>query len=694
MSNHRGRAHRNAATSLALLIFFIFAAFSFQEESGASQGRQGKAESPDPIRKSIEDVIARVKPALVRIFVVNTKYQNGREIKYEAVGSGVMITREGHVITNHHVAGNARQIVCTLSDNEEIKAVLVSTDPLSDIAVIKLQSKDKRKFPYAEFGDSSLLKQGDPVLAMGSPFALSQSVTMGIVSNTKIVMPRFMWPFNQFTLDGEDVGSLVRWIGHDSPIYGGNSGGPLLNLKGEIIGINEVKFGISGAIPGNLAREVAEELIAFGKVRRSWLGIGIQPLLKQSGLEKGALVSGTIEGSPAEKAGFLPGDILLEIDGKEVSVRFPEEIPTVNQMIMGLPIGNEVTALIHRQGEKINLRITSVEREYIRPRTIELIHWGITARNLSLMAMKNLKRDNRDGVLVTSVRKGSPSWEAEPALIHNDVLVKFNDIPIKNVEELLRLTRETIRDSSRPLPVVVTFERKKEQYMTMVRLELEKDMMSQGVEAKKPWLPVALQVLTRDVAGALGIPEQGGMRITQVYPGSSAEKAGFRTGDIITGLNGAPLNVSVPEDYEVFTAMIRQYRIGSPVELTVLRGKKSMQIPVVLEPSPMGSSDMKRYRDKNFEFTVRDVALLDSVHEGWKQNEGGVLVESVSKGGWASLARLAVGDLILEAAGEPVSDIPSFKKTMRDIVEGKPDSVLFQVRRGIHNLFIELEPAW
>jgi serine protease Do len=363
MSNHRGRAHRNAATSLALLIFFIFAAFSFQEESGASQGRQGKAESPDPIRKSIEDVIARVKPALVRIFVVNTKYQNGREIKYEAVGSGVMITREGHVITNHHVAGNAKQIVCTLSDNEEIKAVLVSTDPLSDIAVIKLQSKDKRKFPYAEFGDSSLLKQGDPVLAMGSPFALSQSVTMGIVSNTKIVMPRFMWPFNQFTLDGEDVGSLVRWIGHDSPIYGGNSGGPLLNMKGEIIGINEVKFGISGAIPGNLAREVAEELIAFGKVRRSWLGIGIQPLLKQSGLEKGALVSGTIEGSPAEKAGFLPGDILLEIDGKEVSVRFPEEIPTVNQMIMGLPIGNEVTALIHRQGEKINLRITSVERE-------------------------------------------------------------------------------------------------------------------------------------------------------------------------------------------------------------------------------------------------------------------------------------------------------------------------------------------
>ena len=129
------------------------------------------------------------------------------------------------MVTNHHVAGKTKAIVCTLSSREEIPAELVGTDPLSDIAVIKLKPAKPRKFPVATFGTATSLKVGDRVLALGSPLALSQSVTMGIVSNTEMIMPQLFWPFNRMTLEGEDVGSLVRWIGHDAAIFGGNSGG-------------------------------------------------------------------------------------------------------------------------------------------------------------------------------------------------------------------------------------------------------------------------------------------------------------------------------------------------------------------------------------------------------------------------------------------------------------------------------------
>src|SRR5919106_80414 len=265
---------------------------------------------------AVHTALQKVAPSLVRIHVVSLDHHDGRELKREAAGSGTIITPEGHVVTNHHVAGKTRAIVCTLPTREEIPADLVGTDPLSDIAVLKLRPAKPRVFPVARWGDASTLKVGDRVLALGSPLALSQSVTMGIVSNTEMIMPGLFWPFNRMTLEGEDVGSIVRWIGHDAAIFGGNSGGPLINLKGEIIGVNEISMGLAGAIPADLAREVAFAIIKDGRVKRSWLGLDVQPLLKSSPVERGALVGGTIEGSPADKAGLRYGDILVKLSGR------------------------------------------------------------------------------------------------------------------------------------------------------------------------------------------------------------------------------------------------------------------------------------------------------------------------------------------------------------------------------------------
>src|SRR4030095_4155853 len=220
----------------------------------------GVSAKPDdvtgPSRTRVDSAIARVRPALVRIRVVSTEFSEGREIKQQSVGSGAIITKDGYIITNHHVAGHAARMFCTLWNREEVDDELIGPDAMTDISVIKLKPDSPREFQYVGFGDSTKMRVGDNVLAMGSPMALSQSVTLGIISNVEMIMPRFFGG-SRFRLDGEDVGSLVKWIGHDAPIYGGNSGGPLVNLDGDIIGINEISFGLGGAIPGNLAKSVA-----------------------------------------------------------------------------------------------------------------------------------------------------------------------------------------------------------------------------------------------------------------------------------------------------------------------------------------------------------------------------------------------------------------------------------------------------
>src|SRR2546421_7768185 len=313
----RFRFARAASLSLAILL----PGLSTSSLSSAS-------ENPSPnFRAAVDAAINRMRPALVRIHVVSTEYREGRELKMQAVGSGAIISKDGYLVTNHHVAGHGARMVCTLWNREEIEAELIGTDPLTDISVLKLKPEKPREFIAAPFGDSSKLTVGDSVLAMGSPMALSQSVTLGIISNVEMIMPRLFGTFGRFRLDGEDVGALVRWIGHDASIYGGNSGGPLVNLRGEIIGINEIRFGLSGAIPGNLAHQIADQIIAKGKIQRSWLGIDVQPLFKHSPAERGVLVGGVVNDSPASRAGLQPGDLLLRIGDTPTNVRYDEEMP-------------------------------------------------------------------------------------------------------------------------------------------------------------------------------------------------------------------------------------------------------------------------------------------------------------------------------------------------------------------------------
>ncbi|HYV32196.1 MAG TPA: PDZ domain-containing protein, partial [Candidatus Binatia bacterium] len=626
---------------------------------------------PDSLRAAVDAAVSRVKPALVRIQVVSTYYSEGREQKQQNVGSGVIISQEGHLITNHHVAGHGTRFFCTLANREDLEAELVGSDPLTDIAVIKLKPGTATVFPVAVFGDSSQVRVGDHVLAMGSPMALSQSVTLGIISNNEMVMPRFFGPFGRMKLDGEDVGLLVRWFGHDAAIYGGNSGGPLVNLRGEIIGINEISLGLGGAIPGNLARSVAEQLIAKGKVQRSLLGIEVQPLFKHTQDTRGVLVSGVLPGSPAAAAGIHAGDVLLQVGAAAVHVQHEEEMPAFMGLTAGLPTDQETALTVLREGREQIFRARPVAREELYPRPRELQPWGLTVRNLSSLLAKEMKRTNTDGAVVTSVRPGGPAGDAKPALNPGDVILQVNRTAIPNVTALVELTRRLTANTNEPVPVLATFERKAQRFLTVVKVGVE-ELKDPGLEVTKAWLPVETAVISRDIAAQLGQPGLQGFYLSRVYPGSTAEKAGLRPGDFIVAVDGEKLTASAPEHDEELAAFIRQYDVGARVNLTVLRGKEHLTVPVELVRSPKLKREMRKYRNDEFEFIARDVAFFDKAEEQLPEHEPAVLVEEVTSGGWAELGTLQIDDLITHVDGQPIPNVESLRTTMETIKMRRP----------------------
>jgi serine protease Do len=528
---------------------------------------------------------------------------------------------------------------------------------------------------------------------MGSPMALSQSVTLGIISNVEMTMPKLFGP--QMRLDGEDVGALVRWVGHDAAIYGGNSGGPLVNLRGEIVGINEIRFGLSGAIPGNLAKGVAEQLIAHGKVERSWLGIDVQPQFKHSEDEHGVLIAGVINDSPAGRAGLQAGDLLLRIGDTPTNVRYDEQMPDFMRLTTSLALDKEVPATFMRAGKKMTVQLKPVERGELNPKQQEFKQWGLTVRNLSFLTAKEMKRTNQLGALVTSVRPGGPAGEAKPPLDSRDVITDVDGTPIRNVEDLTTLTKRLTRGKTEPVPVIATFERESQRFLTIVKIGIE-EMHDPGLEVSKAWLPVETHVISRDIARHLGKPDLKGFYITEVYPNTTAEKAGLKPGDFITAVDDEKLTASGAEHEDELSTLIRQYDIGATVQLTILRGKDNSptKVPVALARSPKLKREMKKYRNDDFEFTARDIAFFDAAEEQWKPGQHGALIEEVKPGSWAELGSLYMDDLVVEVDGQPVNDVESLKKIMDQIATDKKTFVVMKVLRGIHTAFLELEPTW
>lgn len=644
---------------------------------------------------AVQRIVEQVKPSLVRIQVVTGAASGGRETKAESFGSGVIISPDGYVVTNHHVAGDARWISCTLSNKQQVEAKLVGTDALSDIAVIKLDSTFA-PYPVASWGDANILRVGDPVLAMGSPLALSQSVTSGIISNTELVMPSV---YSGFILDGEDVGSIVRWIGHDAAIHPGNSGGPLVNLKGEIVGINEIELGLSGAIPADLAREVATQLIEKGKVLRAYSGIELQPRLQQDTRTSGVLVSGVLAASPGAKAGIQAGDLLLSVNGSPLDAKFPEQLPLVNLALTRLSTDAPSEFRLERDGKEMTISIKPAPRELASSPSREVKGWGMTGSNITPFMAREYSFAGTDGVIVTGVMTGGPSSEAEPAIEELDIITKVDDKPIKSLSQLSALS-SAITPSEEGKATLVTIVRSGQQILTVVPVH-KQSVEDTSVEVATTFFPASTQVVTPILAKALKLPDNTqGVRLTQLYPNSAAQAAGLQIGDIITKLDGLPIEVEATEDEDVFPAMIRQYKIGSTVELTVLRKSagaawnKPQIKKLKLPQAPKGERELQTYRDENFGITLRSITYMDRIRGNAAPSEAGVMVTAVEEGGWGALAGLEAGHVIRSIDGQVVRSMEAARTKLKALAKAQPKRVTIFVSTGVHTAFVEVQTDW
>ena len=646
------------------------------------------------LRERIQRAVDRVYPTLVRIDVVMEAGSSGRMQKSRGTGSGAIINADGHIITNHHVAGRGSRITVRLTNREELPAQLIGTDALSDLTILKIDPAARRDgrapLPFAAFGDSDDLQIGDVVLAMGSPAGLSQSVTQGIVSNLALIPPG-----GALRIEGESVGELIRWIGHDAVIFPGNSGGPLVNLDGEIVGINEIGVGsLGGAIPANIAQAVAEEIIANGGVARSWVGMGVQPLLKSATADAGVMVGFVLPGGPAEQAGLRPGDLITEFRGAPIAAaRSAEDLPAFNRLVFGVPIGTDVTVQGTRDGQPMQWKLVAAVREPSLPKEVELQPLGLTARDLTKVMALEKKRPTTDGAVVVGVRNGGGAAEAKPALRQGDIIVRLGDVPIARTADFQRAVAAISEKTTEPVPTLVTFIRDAEEMITVARVGPPSESDRARTPAR-PWLGVQTQVLSREIAEALGIAGRKGVRVTYVVPESPAADAGLRVGDLLLKLDGRVIPAGSPTDTDVFESLIRPYPIGTEIAFDGLRGSEPLAVKVTLVESPAATGDLDSYKDEAFELTIRDLPLTERIAEQLPVDSPGVRVSAVQPNGWAALAGIGPGDVIVTIDGQVVKTVADAEKLLKACRETRPRQVVFFVRRGVNTVFAEVEPRW
>ncbi len=395
-------------------------------------------------QKSVLAARDKVLPALVHIEPILDVFMAGEQRKQAVTGSGFIISKDGYVVTNNHVVEKARRVTCTLSSRLEVEATVVGRDPLSDLAVIKIEpDRIEGGVPFVHLGDSDRLEVGQIVLAMGSPLGLARSVSLGVISSIDRYFPEGQLP------SGAPTGRYNTWIQTDAAINPGNSGGPLVDLDGRVIGVNARAITIVGenlgfAIPVNLAKEVIRQLIETGTVRLSWIGVTwqeLQPLAAYLGVppEQGAVVASVAAGSPAHEAGLEAGDVVMTLAGRPVVGQFADDLPDLQKSIADTPIGTEMAVTFLRGGETMSGTLRTREQPNVETTEAECREWGFTVQEFTDEIARAMQLTDRNGVLISGIRSDSVAEQA--GLQTGDVLRRLESRPVASIEDFAGICR-------------------------------------------------------------------------------------------------------------------------------------------------------------------------------------------------------------------------------------------------------------
>ncbi len=376
-----------------------------------------------------------------------------QERKSAALGSGFIIDEKGIVVTNNHVIADAEDIIVRVNGDKEFKAKVIGADPLSDIAVLKLETSEK--FVPVKFGDSDKARIGDWVIAIGNPFGLGGTVTSGIISarNRSIGLSRY-----------ED------YIQTDASINSGNSGGPLFDMNGDVIGINTAILGRNGSIgigfsiPSNSAKIVIDQLIEFGETKRGWLGVRIQDVTKEiADVEKldqprGALVASVAQNSPSDKAGVKAGDIILEFNGERIQEM--KELPII---VARTEVGKKVKVKIWRNKKEIVKTITlgrletsedfKVSEKSKPPKETVIENLKISVRKLSKEDIRNRNLPNQTtGLLITKIEGNSPLVNS---IEINSIILEAQKKKIRSIDDLNQVVNQVLKSNQKTILLVI-----------------------------------------------------------------------------------------------------------------------------------------------------------------------------------------------------------------------------------------------
>ncbi len=409
-------------------------------------GREGFGKGADrpelanlDFRQVIKQAKDKVFPAVVFIKCIRENYEEGKKASQEVAGSGVIISEKGEVLTNWHVVDKAEEVRCLLSDGRPMEAKVLGTDKDTDLALLKLQvPAGSRPAPRAELGDSSLLKEGDFVMAMGAPWGLTRSVSIGIISCTD----RFLATASEYSL----------WLQTDASICPGNSGGPLVNTEGKVIGINTrgALFGgdLGFSIPSNTIKIIVPKLRQFGRVNWSWTGVQLQALKDFErniyfDETEGVIVTGTDPESPARLAGLLPKDRIIKINGRLVTATTEEDLPGVRREIGLLAKGKPAKFDLVRDDKPLTLLLTPCEKGKVEGEDFDCPRWDLTVKTINQFDNPDLFFQAKKGVFIQSVKRPGNAEEAH--LQVNDILLKIDGREVTTLDDVRKIHKASLK---------------------------------------------------------------------------------------------------------------------------------------------------------------------------------------------------------------------------------------------------------